>query len=85
MVDWLQQHRDFERLMLCRNPEKGDGEQLGERKLVDKPFEQIEPGVDGSGVEGEEADEDDSPYMALATSSLCNIFSGRGAVILYKM
>ena len=52
---------------------------------MDKYLERIEPGVDGSGVEGGEsgdADEDDSPYMALATSSLCNIFSGRGAVIL---
>ena len=53
---------------------------------MDKCLEPIEPGVDGSGVdgtgvEGGEADEDDSPYMALATSS-CNIFSGRGAVIL---
>ena len=47
---------------------------------MDKSLEQIEPGVDGSGVEGGDADEDDSPYMALATSSLCNIFSGRGAV-----
>ena len=48
---------------------------------MDKSLELIEPGVDGSGVEGGEADEDDSPYMALATSS-CYIFSGRGAVIL---
>ena len=49
---------------------------------MDKSLERIEPGVDGSGVEGGEADEDDSLYMALSTSSLSNIFSGRGAVIL---
>ena len=48
---------------------------------MDESLKRIEPGVDGSGVEGGDADEDDSPYMALATSS-CNIFSGRGAVIL---
>ena len=41
-----------------------------------------EPGVDGSGVEGGNADEDEFQYMALATSSLCNIFFGRGMVIL---
>ena len=30
----------------------------------DKSLERIEPGVDGSGVEGGDADEDESPYMA---------------------
>ena len=49
---------------------------------MDKFLEQIEPGVDESGVEGGDADEDDFPYMALATSSLCNIIYGRCAVIL---
>ena len=49
---------------------------------MDKSLKRIEPGVDGSGVEGGDADEDDSPYRALATSSLSNIFSGRGAGIL---
>ena len=44
---------------------------------MDKSPERIEPGVDGSGVEGGDADD-----MALATSSLCNIFFGRGVVVL---
>ena len=78
MVDRLQQHQDFERLLLCRNPERVDGEQYGEPRLVDKSMERIEPDVGGSGVEGG----DESPYMALATSSFCNIFSFRDAVIL---
>ena len=43
---------------------------------MDKSLKRIEPGVDGSGVEGGDSDEDDSPYMALVTRSLCNIISG---------
>ena len=46
----------------------------GEPRLVDKSLERIGSGVDGSGVEGGDADEDEYPYMALATSSFCNIF-----------
>ena len=47
-----------------------------EPRLVDKYLQRIEPGVDGSRVEGGDADEDESPFMALATSSFCNIFFG---------
>ena len=40
----------------------------GEPRLVDKSLERIESGIDGSGVEGGDADEDESPYMTLACS-----------------
>ena len=49
----------------------------GEPRLVDKSLERIELGVDQSEIEGGDAND-----MALATSSLCNIFFGRSVVVL---